>query len=95
MKIQAYGEVGMRNSKHWERKSVLKAAATACLYGNNHGSKQGSGATTLQLEGELGKQKEEKEVDVYNCYLECVYFSTKSEGADNVEVKYIKGTATT
>lgn len=72
------------------KKRCIKSSSNSIPVWNNHGSKQGSGATTLQLEGELGKQKEEKRWMFIIAILECVYFHYKVRGTDNVEVNILK-----
>lgn len=57
------------NSKHWERKYLGKAAATAYLCEIIMVQNRDQRLPLCSWKGKLGKQKEKKEVDVYNCYF--------------------------
>ena len=82
------------NSKHWERKDVLKAAATAYLYELIMVQNRDQGLPLCSWKGNWGNRRKKKRWMFIITILECVYFHYKVRGTDNVEVKYIKGTAT-
>lgn len=57
------------NSKHWERKDVLKTAATAYLYEIIMVQNRDQGLPLCSWKGNWGNKRKKKEVDVYNCYF--------------------------
>ena len=78
------------NSKHWERKDVLKAAATAYLYEIIMVQNRDQGLPLCSWKGNWGNRRKKKRWMFIIAILECVYFHYKVRGTDNVEVKYIK-----
>lgn len=68
-KFWAYGEVVTRegNSKHWERKYLWKAAATAYLCEIIMAQNKAQGLPVCSWMGSWKNKRKKKEADVYNC----------------------------
>ena len=78
------------NSKHWERKDVLKAAATAYLYEIIMVQNRDQGLPLCSWKGNWGNRRKKKRWMFIIAILECVYFHYKVRGTDNVEVNILK-----